>query len=70
MPHRRHGKAVKLVKQTKKRLFLFISLLAVTVAAADTVRLRPIRELYNFHQRAFFLDTPTATSLSVTGSDY
>jgi OmcA/MtrC family decaheme c-type cytochrome len=44
------------VKNTRKRWVLFISLLAVTVAAADTVGRRPIREFYNSHQRAFYLD--------------
>ena len=56
MLHRRHEKAVNLVTRTGKRWLLCISLVAVTVAAADTVGRRPIREFYDSHHRAFYLD--------------
>jgi OmcA/MtrC family decaheme c-type cytochrome len=46
-------------KQSRKGRVLFIILLAVTVAAADTVGRKPIRDFYNSHQRAFFLDQRT-----------
>ena len=43
-------------KQPGKGRVLFIILLAVTVAAADTVGRKPIRDYYDSHQRAYFLD--------------
>ena len=48
-----------LIKRPGKGRVLFITLLAVTVAAADTVGRKPIRDFYNSHQRAFFLDRAT-----------
>ena len=45
-----------LMKQPGKGWMLFIILLAVTVAAADTIGRKPIKDLYNSHQRAFYLD--------------
>jgi OmcA/MtrC family decaheme c-type cytochrome len=47
------------MKNTRGKWILFMSLLVVAVAAADTVGRRPIREFYNSHQRAFFLDPST-----------
>ena len=43
-------------KQPGKGRVLFVILLAVTVAAADTVGRKPIRDYYDSHQRAYFLD--------------
>ncbi len=48
-----------LAKQPGKGRVLFITLLAVTVAAADTAGRKPIRDFYNSHQKAFFMDRAT-----------
>jgi OmcA/MtrC family decaheme c-type cytochrome len=42
--------------QARKRWIIFIGLLLVAVAAADTVGRKPIKQYFNIHSRVFFAD--------------